>query len=80
MNLKVWEEETFELLLNNGMFQITDCGPLCSPINSFEIKRDDKQRLLLTTRSDKNSQKDSRKFPDLTAGTVCSITASITTH
>ena len=63
MNLKVWEEETFELLLNNGMFQITDCGQLCSPINSFEIKRDDKQRLLLTTRSDENSKKDTLKFP-----------------
>lgn len=77
MNLKVWEEETFELLLKNGMFQITDCGPLCSPINRFEIKRDDKQRLLLTTRSDENSKKDTLKFPDLPAGTVHSNIASV---
>jgi len=25
MNLKVWEEETFELLLNNGMFREERC-------------------------------------------------------
>ena len=77
MNLKVLEKETFELLLNNGRFQITDCGPLCSPINSFEIKRDDKQRLFLTTRSDENSKKDTFKFPDLPAGTVHSNIASV---
>ena len=78
MNLKVWKEETFERVLNNGGFQIVDCGPLCSPVNSFEIKRDDKHRLLLTTHSDGNSKKDSLKFPDLSAGTVCSITAGVT--
>jgi hypothetical protein len=78
MNLKVWEEETFELLLNNGRFQITDCGPLCSPINNFEIKRDGKQRLLLTTRSDENSKKDTLKFPELPAGTVHSNIACAT--
>lgn len=77
MNLKVLEKETFELLLNNGRFQITDCGPLCSPINSFEIKRDDKQRLFLTTRSDENSKKDKLRFPDLPAGTVHSNIASV---
>lgn len=78
MNLKVWEEETFEFLLNNGRFQIADFGPLCSPINSFEIKRDDKQRLLLTARSDRNSRKDSLKFPKLPAGTVHSNIACVT--
>lgn len=78
MNLKVWEEETFELLLNNGLFQVTDCGPLCSPINSFEIKRDDKQRLLLTTCSDGNSKKDTLNFPELPAGTVHSNIACVT--
>jgi len=77
MNLKALEEETFELLLNNGTFQISDCGPLCSPINNFEIKRDDKQRLILTTRSDENSKKDNIKFPDLPAGTVHSNHAGV---
>ncbi len=77
MNLKVWEEETFEILLNNGMFQITDCGPLCSPINNFEIRRDDKQRLLLMTLSNKNSKKNKIKYPDLPAGTVHSNTARV---
>ncbi len=78
MNLKVWEEETFELLLNNGMFQITDSGPLCSPINSFEIKRDEKQRLLLTTLCDKKSKNGSFNFPKLPAGTVHSNIACVT--
>lgn len=78
MNLKIWEKETFELLLNNGMFQITDCGPLCSPINSFEIKRDDKQRLLLTTRCDENSKNGSLNSPKLPAGTVHSNIVCIT--
>lgn len=52
------------------MFQITDCGPLCSPINSFEIKRDDKQRLLLTTRCDKKSRNGALNSLKLPAGTV----------
>src|SRR3990170_4897384 len=70
MNRKVWEEETFELLLNNGRFQITDSGPLCSPIKSFEIKRDNKQRLLLTTRCDEKSINGSLNSPQLPAGMV----------
>src|SRR3972149_10784780 len=78
MNSKVWGEETFEFLLNNGTFQITDHGPLCAPVNSFETKRDDKQRLLLTTHSNGNSKKDSLKFPELPAGTVHSNIASVT--
>lgn len=78
MNLKVWEEETFELLLNSGMFQITDCGPMCSPINSFEIKRDDKHRLLITTHSDGNSKNGSLNLSRLPAGTVHSLIASVT--
>ena len=68
MNLKVLEGEAFEIL-NNGMFQITDCGPLCSPINSFKIKRDDKKRLLLTTLCEGNSQ-GLLNFPKLPAETV----------
>lgn len=78
MNLKVWEEETFELLLNSGMFQITDCGPMCSPINSFEIKRDDKQRLLLTTYSDGTPENGSLNRSEFPAGTVHSNVASVT--
>lgn len=80
MNRKVWEEETFELLLNNGRFQITDSGPLCSPIKSFEIKRDNKQRLLLTTRCDEKSINGSLNPPQLPAGTVHSNFASITLY
>lgn len=78
MNLKAWKEETFELLLNNGRFQITDCGPMCSPINSFEIKRDDKQRLLLTTCCDENSRNGSLNSPKLPAGTVHPNIACVT--
>jgi len=78
MNLKVWEEETFELLLNNGRFQITDFGPLCSPIKSFEIKRDDKQRLLLTTRCDEKSRNGLLNSPQLAAGAMHSNIACIT--
>lgn len=78
MNLKAWKEETFELLLNNGRFQITDFGPLCSPIKSFEIKRDDKQRLLLTTRCDEKSRNGLLNLPELPAGTVHSNIARIT--
>lgn len=77
MNLNVWKEETFEYLLNSGMFQIAEAGPLCSPINSFSIKRDDKQRLLLTAHSDGNSKRDLLKFPKLAAGTVHSNVACV---
>jgi len=78
MNLKAWKAEAFELLLNNGKFQITDFGPLCSPIKHFEIKRDDKQRLLLTTCCDEKSRNGSLNSPQLAAGTVHSNIASIT--
>ncbi len=78
MNLKVLEQETFELLLNTGCFKIDDCGPLHSPINSFEIHRDDKQRLVLTTRSDGKSRKNLDQYPELPAGTVHTNIASIT--
>lgn len=78
MNRKVWEVETFERLLNNGMFHITDYGPLCSPISRFDIRRDDKQRLLLTTRCDEKSRNGSINSLKLPAGTVHSSIASIT--
>jgi hypothetical protein len=78
MNLRAWKEETFELLLNNGKFQITDPGPLCFPIKNFEIKRDDKQRLLLTTHCDPISRNGSLNSPELPAGTIHSVTAGIT--
>lgn len=78
MNRKAWKEESFELLLNNGRFQITEFGPLSSPIRNFEIKRDDKQRLLLTTRCDEKSRNGSLNSPQLPAGTVHPNIASIT--
>ena len=78
MNLKVWEEETFEYLLNSGTFKVTDCGSLLSPVNSFEIKRNDKKELILTSYSDRSSQKNDLKFPDLPSGTRHSITGGFT--
>lgn len=78
MNLIVWEEETFESLLNSGMFKITDYGPLYSPVNSFEIKRNDKKELILTTYSGRDSWKDKHKFDDLPSGSIHSLTDSIT--
>lgn len=78
MNLIVWEEETFESLLNCRMFKITDYGPLYSPVNSFEIKRNDKKELILTTYSGGDSRKDKHKFDDLPSGSIHSLTDSIT--
>ncbi len=78
MNLKVWEEETFEYLLNSGAFKITNYGPLYSPVNSFEINRNDKKELILTTYSGRDSRKDKYTSPDLLAGTIYSLTDSIT--
>ena len=37
-------------LLNGGRFDITDAGPLHSPITGFKIVRDDKLRLVLETK------------------------------
>ncbi len=78
MNLKVWEEETFEYLLNNGVFKVTDCGSLHSPVNSFEIKRNDKRELILTSYSDRDSQKKNIGLPDLPSGSIHSITGGFT--
>ncbi len=36
-------------LLNEGLFEITDAGPLRQPIRGFSIRRDDKLRLILET-------------------------------
>jgi hypothetical protein len=36
-------------LLNEGLFEITDAGPLHQPIRGFSIRRDEKLRLILET-------------------------------
>ncbi|UJP05357.1 MAG: hypothetical protein LZF61_11095 [Nitrosomonas sp.] len=77
MNI-VWEKETFESLLNSGMFKVTDYGPLYSPITSLEIKRNDKKELILTTYSGRNSQKDKHEFDNLPSGSIHSLTDGIT--
>jgi hypothetical protein len=38
-------------LLNKGLFEITNAGPLHQPIRSFSIRRDEKLRLILETES-----------------------------
>ncbi|KUR75204.1 hypothetical protein [Novosphingobium sp. Fuku2-ISO-50] len=42
-------------ILNKGLFEITDPGPLHQPISSFSIRRDDKLRLILETEAAPNA-------------------------
>ncbi len=73
MSLNLLEEEAFEHILNSGIFKIIDHGPLYSPVNNFEIKRNNKKELILTTYSNKNSQKDILRFPEFPSGTIFSL-------
>jgi hypothetical protein len=75
--MTIWDGEQFEGLLNSPIFQITEPGPLHAPIKHFEIKRDEHQRLILTSRSDADSVRDMVRYPERAAGTVHTNTDSI---
>ena len=42
-------------ILNKGLFEITDPGPLHQPVRSFSIRRDDKLQLILETEAAPNA-------------------------
>ena len=44
-----WERESFEEILNDRLFSVTEAGPLSGPIKKFSLKRDEKLRLILET-------------------------------
>lgn len=62
-----WEWETFAGLLNNGTFAISDAGPLCVPLRSFTIRRDEKLHIILETKAEQNARS---AVPDHPSGTV----------
>ncbi|MEO7887073.1 MAG: hypothetical protein ABIR76_10055 [Polaromonas sp.] len=70
MSWNVLDNECFDTLLNNPSFSITEHGPLCGPITRFEVRRDENQKLLLTTHSQENSTRNITQFPESIAGTV----------
>lgn len=57
-----WEREPFELL-NEGLFKITDPGPLHAPIHSFSIRRNEKQQLLLETHGPVDAKSSAPEYP-----------------
>lgn len=69
-----WDWESFESLINNGRFSITDVGPLRGPIRSFTVKRDEKLRLILETKADQNAKS---TVPDHPPGTVRANTDTV---
>lgn len=78
MNLDLLEKESFESFLNSGLFKLSDWGPLHGPVNSFELKRDEKHRLILVAHSAGTSQRDSKQFPDVASGAIYSNDATAT--
>jgi hypothetical protein len=58
-----WEWESFENLLNNETFAITDVGPLRAPIRSFAVRRDEKLRIVLETKAEQNAQSSGPTHP-----------------
>ncbi|MDR2852539.1 MAG: hypothetical protein LBV61_05730 [Burkholderiaceae bacterium] len=67
--MESWNGEIFESYLNNPCFpvKVIDAGPLYVPIFSVQIKRDEKQKIILTSRSLPTSQRSAVIRP---AGTV----------
>src|SRR5579863_3625634 len=70
-----WEWESFEGILGNGSFRISDTGPLSVPIRAFSIGRNEDLRLLLTTQADQDAKSSAPAYP---AGTVRINTDSVT--
>jgi hypothetical protein len=61
-----WEREPFDLI-NEGLFRVTNPGPLHAPIHSFSIRRNEKLELILETRAPTDAKSSA---PDLPSGTV----------
>jgi hypothetical protein len=57
-----WEREPFELL-NEGLFRITDPGPLHAPIHSFTIRRNEKRQLILETHGPVDAKSSAPEYP-----------------
>jgi hypothetical protein len=68
--VKIWDGEIFDSVVNGPLMAIVDPGPLCAPIKSFKLKRDEERTLVMTTVSDVDSTVDTNKFPQREAGTV----------
>lgn len=62
-----WERESFDTVINQGLFHVTDHGPLHAPIISFSLKRNEKLRLILETQTGPNAKSTLIERP---AGTV----------
>jgi hypothetical protein len=57
-----WEREPFELI-NEGLFRVTNPGPLRSPIHSFSIRRNEKLHLILETCSPPDAKSTAKELP-----------------
>jgi len=62
-----WEWESFEGILGNGSFSISDPGPLSVPIRAFSFGRNEDLRLILATQADQDAKTSAPTYP---AGTV----------
>ena len=47
--MPTWDGEAFDEILNEGMFRITEPGPLPAPIDGFSIRSDENLKLILET-------------------------------
>lgn len=72
--MRLWQQETFEII-NAGLFQVIDPGPLHAPIRSFKLGRNDKLGLILETRTAPDAKSKAR---DYAAGTVRLNTDTVT--
>jgi hypothetical protein len=68
-----WEHENALSLINNGLFKVTDPGPLRAPINDFSIRRNDKLDIIMETRGPSEAKSSA---PDRPSGTVYMNTTS----
>jgi hypothetical protein len=62
-----WEHEFALSFINDGHFYVTETGPLHAPIKDFSIRRDEKLKLIITTRCPGDAKSSE---PDRPAGTV----------
>lgn len=61
--MELFDWEYFEDFINNGFFEITDAGPLHTPIRSFSFKRNSKLKIVLRTTADFNASSSATDHP-----------------
>jgi hypothetical protein len=62
-----WDWESFDEIINHGLFKVTQPGPLRAPIKSFSVHRNERLELILETETAEGAMSTTKPVP---SGTV----------